>query len=544
MRPFAFVLLLAPLCAACAQSRPLTGYLAAGQQASHPLTLAPGDFVHGRFEGRGLRLTLADAQGRPLRVLAQGERDAEEFMLVAADPPPARLVVAAPDRPAPDRPAQDHQTPYRLTVKPAVPRADAAGRDPGGDLGSDGAADLGAVASPVLRAVSAQGDSRLFWRQTQAHGTPLVEEWAPGQVLLTFVWRGEHDNVWLFSAPSGRHDPMRRLGTTDIWFASYVVPDSTRMTYKIAPDVPDLDLPPHEKRRLILATAQRDPLNPRTFPDRPTDIWAGESLVELPQAPPQPWVGRRPGVAAGTVETVRLNSDILGNGRDMVLYRPPGWVEGRRDNALLVLFDAELFHAKADVTAILDNLHHSGAIPATAALMIANPSNETRSRELPPNPDFARFLDREALPWAAARGLAAEPARTVVAGASFGGLAASYLGLTLPHRFGNVIGQSSSFWWAPAGEADGWLLRHAASLPRQPVRFFLEAGLFEGNSRSILQTNRAMRDLLAGKGYFIDYHEHAGGHDLARWRSTLADGLLALMGGYSAPSQETSAVNR
>ena len=71
----------------------------------------------------------------------------------------------------------------------------------------------------------------------------------------------------------------------------------------------------------------------------------------------------------------------------------------------------------------------------------------------------------------------------------------------------------------------------AAAPPGRGLRLILTDG-----------AGRAVR--VRAKGYRVDYHEHAGGHDLARWRSTLADGLIALLGDYSPPSQDTSAVNR
>ena len=76
---------------------------------------------------------------------------------------------------------------------------------------------------------------------------------------------------------------------------------------------------------MILATAQRDPLNPRVFParaDTQLDAFQGHSVLELPQAPPQPWVTPRPGAAQGTLTRHEVASRILGNQRPVWLYRP------------------------------------------------------------------------------------------------------------------------------------------------------------------------------------------------------------------------------
>lgn len=503
--------LLSVLCVPAWAETMLSGHLEAGGRMRHPLSIKPGEVVRGSFSGRGLRLALIGADGGRLRLLARGERDGEDFAFVAGDTPPQALEIAAA------RDAAD----YALTLSPPLPWR------PAPPLV---ARDVESVASPALRAVLRGADLAAFWRDRQAQGGPLVEPGErDGEMLLTFLWRGAAHNAWVFSAPSGDHEPMRRLGDSDLWFASFTVPADTRMTYKLAPDVPIPDLPPAERRRLILATAQRDPLNTRHFPDQVADIFDGESVVELPGAVPQPWVGRKPGTPLGAIERSRLDSVILGNQRDMVLYRPPGWVPGADGNALLVLFDAEFFHDRADIAAVLDTLHHAGAIAPTAALMVANPSNETRSAELPPNPAFARFLIEEALPWAASRGVAAPGARTVAAGASYGGLAAAYVGLEHPRVFGNVVALSPSFWWAPPGEVGQWLVRRAASLPAADLRFFIEPGSFEGGARSILQSSRAMRDALRAKGLTVHYRETPGGHDLMRWRASLGDALAALL---------------
>jgi len=124
--------------------------------------------------------------------------------------------------------------------------------------------------------------------------------------------------------------------------------------------------------------------------------------------------------------------------------------------------------------------------------------------------------------------------RTVVGGASYGGLASAYAALRHPEIFGNVLSQSESFFWAPEGDPDSdWLTRQYVASPKLPMRFFIEVGLMESgpnprNSRSQVVTNRHMRDVLAAKGYTIHYQEFNGGHEYLNWRGSFADGLLFL----------------
>jgi len=498
------------------------GQLAAQAHREHALDVEPGDYVQGRLRGDGMRLVLLDAQGARVRVLSKGRREVEEFMFVTGSSGPYRLDVRAPK-------AGD----YRLEILQRVPRA-----------AQVRPAEL--PESPRLRSLLQSGDTAAFWREIEAGGTPLVESegvtppLAAHERLVTFLWRGAERTVRLHGGPSADHDELRRLAGTDIWYRSYRLPDSTRLAYRLAPDVPELDLPPHLRRRAILATAQRDPLNPRSIPDKPLDRYDGYSLFELPAAPVAEWNAPRPGVPVGTLESLRLESRILGNTRDIHLYRPAGWRPGAAGNAIVVLFDGEIYTREVPTPSILDNLIAAGRLPSTAAVFIANPSNETRGRELPPNPDFARFLAEELMPWAKARGLSAPAARTVIAGASYGGLAAAWAGFTHPELFGNVYSQSGSFWWAPGWENSDmytrpaeWLTQRFAESPRRPLRLHLEAGLFEmgrDGQSGIRDTTRHLRDVLQAKGYAVSHREYAAAHGHEHWRASFAEGLVTLIG--------------
>ncbi len=155
-------------------------------------------------------------------------------------------------------------------------------------------------------------------------------------------------------------------------------------------------------------------------------------------------------------------------------------------------------------------------------------------------------MTQELPPWARqSYHLTTDPARTVVAGASLGGLAAALAALRHPEVFGNVLSQSGSFYWGPEtgpfywGPNDGvefeWLTRQFVTSPRLPLRFYLEVGLLERDPRgvngpSMVLANRHFRDVLQAKGYAVHYAEFNGGHECLCWQGTLDDGLLFLMG--------------
>jgi enterochelin esterase family protein len=471
------------------------------------VTLKAGDLVRGRVDGN-VSLRLLDSEGRPLRLLIDGQDQPREFLFVADGP--GRYGLRA--EPLHGRP--DAQYSLRLDQVLALAEQQRSPQQ---------------LASPALAELARQlaqgGDTEAFWHARKAEGTPLVEPLPglPQQRLVTFLWRGAQHNVRMFGAPSGRHETLQRLGSSDVWYASFEVPASARLSYQMAPDVPQSD-----DRRVILATTRRDPLNPATFADSSGDPWLSRSRLELADAPPQPWVAARPGIARGTLERKRLASAVLGNERDLYLYRPAGWRPGAAGQALLVLFDAHAYTRQVPTPTLLDNLIADGLMPPTAAIIIANPSDLSRQQELPPNPQFARFMAEELMPWARRQGLSASAASTVIAGSSYGGLAASYLGLMHPELFGNVLSLSGSYWWAKDGEEPGWLTREYVKAPPRPLRFYLQAGLFEGPT--ILDTHRHLRDVLRAKGYAVEAVEYPAGHDYLQWRGSLPCGLISLIG--------------
>jgi enterochelin esterase family protein len=262
----------------CAAELPVySGTLAAKSSREHQLTLQPGDYVQGRLSGNGMRLVLLDKNGQRVRVLSQGKRDTEEFMFVAGAAGPYRLDVRAPQ-------AGD----YRLELLQQVPRT-----------AQTVPAQL--PDSPRLRALLQQpAGLEAFWAEVRHSSTPLVESTgvtpplAEHETLVTFLWRGAERGVRLFGGPSADHEELQHLPGTDVWYRSYRLPDSTRLAYRLAPDVPELNAAPHIRRRAILATAQRDPLNPHSSIAAPLDQYDGESLLELPAAPAAIWNAPRP----------------------------------------------------------------------------------------------------------------------------------------------------------------------------------------------------------------------------------------------------------
>lgn len=286
---------------------------------------------------------------------------------------------------------------------------------------------------------------------------------------------------------------------------------------------------------------QLDPLNRRThtYPkddNIPDDEDFTFSLLELPDAPVQPWIASRPGVPGGRVEMFRLRSEILNNERRVWIYTPADYESSDELYGLLLVFDgpASIHSNLVPTPIILDNLLHKRKILPLVAVFPASLSMETRSRELACSPAFVEYLTDELLPWVRERyRVTGEPSRTVVAGSSLGGLAAAFAGLTAPQVFGNVLSQSGAFWYNGTErhdiDAEWMLIRRFVEIPQLPLHFSLEVGLLEHTrDADMLLCNRHMRDVLEAKGYGVTYREYMGRHHYICWRGSLADGLVAL----------------
>lgn len=425
-----------------------------------------------------------------------------------------------------------------------------------------------ALRSPRLTALSQQlasGDAgalQAFWREVAVTGTPLIEVTQPeraGMMLVTFVVRddgtenetvpsvygqfGDTQSVWPVTAP------LTRLQGTDLWFRTYEMSDQARFAYHLSRLRQERDHPAAQATYKDSAGTHElfvDPLNPKSYANawmRKLDAsrWEEDWIVrgsyaEGPRAPPD-FAAERPDVRRGKVTTFDFESKLLGNQRKITIYTPPGKDRGCRDCDFLLLFDRAAYLTVVPTPTILDNLLAERRIRPIVALLVGNTEKPGRGAELPPNPQVQKFLGEELLPWVRARyRFSRDPRRAVVAGSSFGGLAATYTALNHSEVFGNVLSQSGAYWWWPEWKAvgikltedSGWLIRRYGETARLPLRFYMEAGTWEGSAT--LAPNREFRSLLKDKGYVVHYEEKVGGHDYLRWRATLAEGLQQLLG--------------
>jgi len=423
------------------------------------------------------------------------------------------------------------------------------------------------ISSPEIRrlesAVRRKGTAavREFWARIERNGTPLIERnrGSNHECWLTFLWKGERGlrSVGLRSALAGSvaaESELTRLPKTDVWYRTYAVRDDLRDRYQFAvnePSRPATD-PAEEARRARRWWA--DPLNPKVVDyvrdsqhpdDLPWDFRSVRSLAELPRAPHHPELSPRPGVEPGRLDEHRFRSRILKDERKVWVHVPTGVAPSQSDLRVAIFFDGLVYAHVLPGPTILDNLVASRRIPPVLSVFVGW-SMHGRSPELClPSPAFGRFLVEELLPWVEHTykvHLRAE--RTMLVGASCGGLSALHWAVEYPDHFRLVLSQSGSFQSPDFGqfptglgpdEEPGRLIRALMGRPRPPLRVWMEAGSLEGNyvlpgGVTLLAANRHMRDVLTLKGYQVTYREFNGGHCPECWRETLVDGLVELLG--------------
>jgi enterochelin esterase-like enzyme len=528
--------------------------LSAGQAQSFVVSLGDGDFAQIGVNPRGLALVVKtyDPSGKPFRGAELGPEE-DKLNFVAEASGSYRVEVAAVDKRATGTYtiALERVVTLAARLEPPKPVVDSRR--------------IQALQASIQRGEKESVNS--FWEEVRTAGAPLVEPIVGDQnnMAVTFLWRGKLDthNVAVLWIPYAGVAPdqylMARLDDSDVWYKTIKVDRKMRLAYTLAPNAARL-LPfslsvDNNAITMSAAAARPDPLNPKHWREDPQSVDApefrGSSILEMPDAAPQPYVARRPGIPAGQIERSIFKSAALKNEREVAFYLPPLYSPHAEPYPLLVLFDEDAYLGLVPTPTVLDNLISERRVPPMVAILIGNAEYDARDRELLCNPGFTQVLVSELLPWAHGQyNFTKDPRQTVVAGSSLGGLSAACAGLWHPETFGNVLAQSGAFHRAPPSASDAgefnsepnWLVRQFISSPTKPVRFYLDAGSAEfnatGGGDAILFCTRTLRDVLRAKGYEVHFQEFAGGHDYLSWRGTLADGLIALLGGAATnPTQ-------
>ncbi|WP_435738935.1 enterochelin esterase [Cellulosimicrobium sp. PMB13] len=393
--------------------------------------------------------------------------------------------------------------------------------------------------------------SDAWWDEVARLGTPLRVP-GPGTTDLTlFLHRDAHAtavyvDVQPFADRSRLADGlMERVPGTDVWWAAFATGPEWVSGYGFLP-LDEVPVAPGARNDAVTRAWWRDLLG-RSVHDalNPSPSFRGlrgeaRSVARGPRAPRPPALPD--GAPRGVLERRAWQRPGTGGTYPVWTYVPPGAahapvgspVAGRSELPLVVLHDGAVWAEQLDACALFDALVLRRSVTPFVAVLVGSPSRDERARDLPGSTAFFDDLADHLLPEVtrdlARRGVRAtdDPALTVAAGQSFGGLAALQEVRHRPDRFGNALAQSGSLWWPDlddesARDVAGWL----RAAPPRTGRIVLQVGAHEG---TITDANREVRDLLRGRREHVVLTEVDGGHDWAWWHAYLGSGLADVLG--------------
>lgn len=362
-----------------------------------------------------------------------------------------------------------------------------------------------------------------FWAQGQ--GTPVSGEAREVEGrechLVTFVWQQADPARQVLVHLNGITDAHREdlspvllehVAGTDLWHRSLWLPSDGTWGYRMV-DLPEIAPDVGATRQGWMAihrAGRRDPGNPRWLPHMLGDE---SSVLVMPQAWQHPaWLDAPTASEAWT--TWQL-VDPSGETRQLRHWAP---AQGRASR-LLVLFDGEQWAAMG----LADAVVRAGL--DLELLLIDSIDPGKRARDLP-DPARATALVEAALLHHAQECGSRDAVEVIVAGQSYGGLAAGSVVVTRPDLAARAIVQSGSFWYAEGDEPrrdnpiPGDLVRRitAGEFGRLTGRFTIQAGTDEG---TMVDQARHFHAAVTGAGAHADVKVVTGGHDFAWWRHHL-----------------------
>mgnify|MGYP000737026052 CR=1 FL=1 len=347
------------------------------------------------------------------------------------------------------------------------------------------------------------------------HGSPIIE----GE-RATFLFRGEVDQAFVRHRVVGLPDPleMRRFPDSDLWAATTLLPEGSRVEYQI------------EVRRGDHYERFNDPLNARLAhsPMGSSSVCAAVGY-QVPD-----WVAHDPEARPGEILEESVPSAALRRDQPVKIYLPARFATTLR-YPLVIVHDGEDYLNFAAMKTILDNLIHRLDVEP---LVVAFVPPGDRLKEYPDHAPHARFLARELVPLLTSRlPLVDAPESRALLGSSFGGVASLSTAVRYPGFFGSLLLQSASLVFTDIGFEHGggpyfdpvvkFVNRYRARPTRPVGRIYMTCGVYE----PLITPNRSMVPVFRGAGMTVNYAEARDGHNWENWRDRLGPGLSWLFPG-------------
>ena len=358
-------------------------------------------------------------------------------------------------------------------------------------------------------------DGPMIDRFLERHGCPIVE----GE-RATFLYRGDVDEVWVRHRVVGLPDPLplKRIGESDLWAVTTVLPEGSRVEYQI-----EIRKGEHYERF-------NDPLNPRLAH---SPMGSSSVCAAIGYRVPE-WVHHDPEARQGTLIEEQVRSRALRRDQPVQIYLPARYNPVQR-YPLLVVHDGTDYLQFAAMKTVLDNLIHRLDVDPLIAVFV--PPRD-RLKEYPHYAPHARFIARELVPLLNSRlPLIDAPEARCLMGSSFGGVASLSTAVRYPGYFGSLLLQSASLVFTDIGFEHGGgpafdpVVKFLNGYRRRPTavvdRIFMSCGVYE----PLITPNRSMVPVFRHTGMRVRYAESRDGHNWENWRDRLGEGLSWLFPG-------------
>ena len=370
------------------------------------------------------------------------------------------------------------------------------------------------ISSPIIDKIDANATHAEVQRIIDEHTFPLVED-----SIVTFVYVGAAEHVavrhWIYGLPSSL--PLTRIGRTNVWYRAMEFPTTSRIEYKFG-----ITRGGHEAWVF-------DPLNPNIA----YDPFGGNSVVQCRDYVSPDWSFENPGIARGRFEHLHIESQALGDRREIKVYLPASYRSYRRYR-LLVVHDGEDYIRYSRLNHVLDNLIARFEI---SPLIVALSNPHDRLREYANDRRHARHIVEELIPELENKyRLIRESSGRTIMGASFGAVASLSTAWHYPNTFDSLLVQSGSFAFtdigdhsrSPAFDPVVEFMNQFRRNPGQPAKqIFVSCGVYE----SLIYENRSLVPFLRTHGIEAKFEEAYDGHNWENWRDRLRTGLSWLVPG-------------
>ena len=373
-----------------------------------------------------------------------------------------------------------------------------------------------------------------FWVKLKKEGAPLIQEIQGDEdnSLVTLVYREKKPlkNVVLIPPVGMRkleNCKMNKVPDTDLWYISYKVENDISFSYQFSPDDP---LNNDWERRWKNVQDDEFNNNKLNFTGKVSDKYRMVPYAVMKKSKRQVWIKEGLSAPKGSLESFSLYSNVLGEERNITLYKPALYEENKT-YGLLMLNDGFEYINILNAQNVLDNLIHKKEIPPIIAVFID--ATKDRGENLKCNDDYSKFLGEEVIEFIKTKcNISANSKDNVIGGYSLGGLAASYMGLKYSNIFGNVLSQSGSYWYERENDSSSkevWLGQKFREAKKLDIKFFINVGKIEPKV-SMINTNIEFSNILKELDYKVKFEEFGSGHDYLCWGETLAEGLIYLIG--------------